>query len=121
MPHVLIVDDEEPIRLLLGRWLSAWGYDIRMAVSADDALEQMAFAQPAIVLCDVMMPDHDGLWLTDRIREQWPHVAVIMASGAQDMDTVRSTKKKGAIGFVPKPFDRELLRQALLRAESSFQ
>ena len=117
MSRVLIVDDEEQVRRLLARWLSSWGYEARMAVSACDALEQMAAAPPAIVLCDVMMPVHDGLWLTDRIREQWPEVAVIMASGAQDMATVTSTKKKGAVGFVPKPFGRETLRQALLRAE----
>ena len=121
MSRVLIVDDEEPIRRLLDRWLTAWGYDTRTAVGAVDALEQMAAAPPEIVLCDVMMPEHDGLWLTDRIRERWPEVAVIMASGAQDMETVTSTRKKGAVGFVPKPFDRELLRQALLRAERVLQ
>jgi len=121
MSRVLIVDDEEPIRHLLDRWLTAWGYDAHTAVGAVDALEQMAAAPPEIVLCDVMMPVHDGLWLTDRIRERWPEVAVIMASGAQDMATVTSTRKKGAVAFVPKPFDRELLRQALLRAEEVLQ
>jgi DNA-binding NtrC family response regulator len=117
MSRVLIVDDEEGIRSLLDRWLTGWGYETCMAASAADALEQIAAAPPQIVLCDVIMPVHDGLWLTDRIRDQWPDVAVIMASGAQDMATVRSTKKKGAVGFVPKPFGREMLRQALMRAE----
>lgn len=121
MTHVLIVDDEEGIRRLLTRWLESWGYRAHVAISAADALEQLAAAPASIVLCDVMMPVHDGLWLTDRIRERWPNVAIIMASGAQDMATVTSTKQKGAVGFVPKPFGREVLRQALLRAEGALQ
>ena len=116
MSHVLIVDDEEQIRWLLSRWLTGWGYDARVAVSAKDALEQLAAAPASIVLCDVMMPVNDGLWLTDQIRERWPETAVIMASGAQDMETVSATRKKGAVAFVPKPFGREILRQALERA-----
>lgn len=116
MSDVLIVDDEESIRLLLSRWLQSWGYETRVAVSAVDALAQMETEPAAIVLCDVRMPVYDGLWLTDRIRERWPETAIIMASGAQDLETVTATRKKGAVGFVPKPFGREMVRQALVRA-----
>ncbi|HKY20133.1 MAG TPA: response regulator [Vicinamibacterales bacterium] len=119
MATVLIVDDEEQIRLLLRRWLQTWGYDARVAVSAADALAQLETTPASIVLCDVIMPVHDGLWLTDRIRERWPDTAVIMASGAQDIETVKSTRRKGAVDFVPKPFGREQLRQALERAAAA--
>ena len=119
MADVLIVDDEESIRTLLSRWLESWGYTARVAVSAADAIAQLETAPASIVLCDVMMPVQDGLWLTDRIRERWPQTAVIMASGAQDIETVKSTRKKGAVDFVPKPFGREQLRQALQRAASA--
>jgi len=118
MSGVLIVDDEESIRLLLSRWLQSWGYEIRVAVSAADALAQMETEPAATVLCDVRMPVYDGLWLTDRIRERWPETAIIMASGAQDMETVNAARKKGAVGFVPKPFGREMVRQALVRASA---
>ena len=119
MSGVLIVDDEEPIRLLLSRWLQTWGYEARVAVSAADAIAQLETAPASIVLCDVMMPVHDGLWLVDRIRERWPDTAIIMASGVQDIETVKSTQRKGAVDFVPKPFGREQLRQALQRAAST--
>lgn len=115
MTQVLIVDDEEHIRRLLSRWVESFGYKARIAASAADALEELAAAPAAIVLCDVMMPVRDGLWLTEQIRERWPETAVIMASGAQDMQTVLATKRKGAVDFVPKPFGREMLRQALER------
>jgi DNA-binding NtrC family response regulator len=116
MHRVMVVDDEEGVRQLLSRWLSAWGYDTRVAISANDALEQMSAAPASIVLCDVVMPVRDGIWLAEQIARQWPETAVIMASGAQDMDTVTRSRQHGAVDFVSKPFGREMLLQALRRA-----
>ena len=116
MAYVLVVDDEESIRRLLTRWLSGWGYESKEAANADAAIEIMT-AEPAdIMLCDVMMPVHDGIWLAEQIRSRWPRTAVIMASSAQDMETVMRMRKQGAVDYVTKPFGREMLRQALQRA-----
>ena len=74
----------------------------------------MMTAEPAeIILCDVMMPVHDGIWLAEQVRSRWPQTAVIMASSAQDMETVMRMRKQGAVDYVTKPFGREMLRQAL--------
>ena len=116
MAYVLVVDDEEPIRRLLTRWLAGWGYEAKEAANADEALERMTAEPAAIMLCDVMMPIHDGMWLAEQVRERWPQTVVIMASSAQDMETVMRMRKLGAVDYVTKPFGRELLRQALLRA-----
>jgi DNA-binding NtrC family response regulator len=116
MSYVLVVDDEESIRNLLTRWLKAWGYESREAGNANQAIEQMTAEPAAIMLCDVMMPVHDGIWLAEQVRERWPKTAVIMASSAQDMDTVLRMRKQGAVDYVTKPFGREMLHQALLRA-----
>jgi len=116
MPCVLVVDDDESIRRLLTRWLASWGYDAKEAGNADDAIVMMS-AQPAdIILCDVNMPVHDGIWLAEKVRGRWPKTAVIMASSAQDMDTVMRMRKQGAVDYVTKPFGREMLRQALQKA-----
>jgi DNA-binding NtrC family response regulator len=115
MDRVMIVDDEDGVRHLLKRWLSDWGYDVCVAVSAADAVEQLTTQPAAIVLCDVMMPVHDGIWLAEQIARLWPDTAVIMASGAQDMSTVTRSRKQGAVDFVTKPFGREMLLQALRR------
>ena len=121
MPCVLVVDDEEGIRRLLTRWVADWGYDAKEAANADDAIAMMA-AQPAdIILCDVYMPVHDGIWLAEQVRSRWPQTAVIMASGAQDMETVMRMRKQGAVDYVTKPFGREMLRQALQRAGQKIQ
>ena len=116
MAYVLVVDDEEAIRRLLVRWLSGWGYEAKEAANADDAIEIMAAAPAEIMLCDVMMPVHDGIWLAEQVRSRWPQTAVIMASSAQDMETVMRMRKQGAVDYVTKPFGREMLRQALQRA-----
>ena len=111
--RVLIVDDELPIRMLLTRSLKAWGYGVRHVGSAVEALEIMA-AEPAdILLCDVAMPEHDGLWLTQQVQTQWPRTAVIMCTGHQDAHTVQTSRKMGAVAFLPKPFSQYLLREAL--------
>lgn len=79
-------------------------------------MTQMEADPASIILCDVMMPVHDGIWLTEQVRNRWPGTAVIMASSAQDMDTVMRMRKQGAVDYVTKPFGREMLRQALQRA-----
>ena len=54
--------------------------------------------------------------LAEQVRTRWPQTAVIMASSAQDMETVMRMRKQGAVDYVTKPFGREMLRQALQRA-----
>ena len=121
MAYVLVVDDEEAIRRLLSRWLSGWGYEAKQAANADDAIDIMT-AEPAdLMLCDVMMPVHDGIWLAEQVRSRWPQTVIIMASSAQDMDTVMRMRKQGAVDYVTKPFGREMLRQALQRASERMQ
>ena len=121
MASVLVVDDEEAIRRLLTRWLEGWGYEARQAANADEALEIMTEKAAEIMLCDVMMPVHDGIWLAEQVRTRWPQTAVIMASSAQDMETVMLMRKQGAVDYVTKPFGREMLRQALQRASEQIQ
>lgn len=114
--RVLIVDDELPIRILLTRILKHWGYAVRHVGSAVEALEVMA-AEPAdILLCDVSMPEHDGLWLIEQVHAQWCRTAIIMSTAHQDAHTVQTSRRLGAIAYLTKPFNHYLLRQALDRA-----
>ena len=121
MAYVLVVDDEEAIRRLLVRWLTGWGYESKEAANADAAIDIMTVEPAEIMLCDVMMPVHDGIWLAEQVRSRWPRTAVIMASSAQDMETVMKMRKQGAVDYVTMPFGREMLRQALQRASEKMQ
>jgi CheY-like chemotaxis protein len=116
---VLVVDDEEMIRDVLSRWLQRLGYRVRAASSATGAVDLMLAEPASILFCDVRMPVHDGLWLLKRVRKHWPRTAIIMASGINDLEIVESARKAGAVDYVSKPFGREMLLQALNRAQAA--
>jgi len=115
----LVVDDEPPVREFLTRWLQDWGYAVKQAASASEALEVMLVEPASIMLCDIRMPGHDGLWLAEQVRARWPQTAVIMATAVTDMPTVLKSRHLGAVDYVTKPFGREMLRQAIRRATAT--
>ena len=121
MSYVLVVDDEEPIRRLLSRKLTGWGYAVKTACDATEALEFM-LADPAyIALIDIRMPGRNGLWLTEYFRDKWKDTVVVIITGADDIAVIEKSKRLGVVDYVRKPFDRELLRQAMERAAKSLE
>lgn len=115
-PRVLIVDDELPIRMLLARLVKTWGYSYRHCETAAEALAVMAADPADVLLCDVAMPEYDGLRLAEQVHMRWPRTAVIMCTGHEDAYTVQRSREAGAIGYVTKPLHPYLLREALDRA-----
>jgi DNA-binding NtrC family response regulator len=112
---VLIVDDESAIRAVLARWLGAAGYDIREAVDAESALEELAKATVDVVLCDVEMPGQGGLWLASQLRERFPATAIVLAT-AVDSIPASVSFKPGIVAYLVKPFARELVLAAVARS-----
>jgi putative nucleotidyltransferase with HDIG domain len=111
---VLVVDDEMGVRDLMSRWLAA-GYDVKTACNADEALTRVQGDPPAVAVCDIRMPGHDGLWLAQQIRDASPDTAVIMATGVQDAASAVTSLKQGAIDYLTKPFGRDRLRDSVMR------
>ena len=112
---VLVVDDEHGVRNLMARWLESGGYDVTTAASAEEALGQFETTPPAVALCDIRMPGHDGIWLAERIRQQYPETAVIMATGVHDVGPAVASLRQGVIDYLTKPFGRDRLREAVTR------
>jgi putative two-component system response regulator len=112
---VLIVDDETSVRELMARWLASGGYDVRTAATADEALQCVHAGAPAVALCDIRMPGHDGLWLAHQIRQEAPETAVIMATGVQEVGSVVTSLRQGVIDYLTKPFGRDRLRDSVVR------
>lgn len=112
---VLVVDDENGVRDLMSRWLESGGYSVASAASAEQAIHLMEDTPPAVALCDIRMPGHDGLWLADRIRHEHPETAVIMATGVQDVGAAVESLRQGAVDYLTKPFGRDRLREAVIR------
>jgi len=112
---VLVVDDETAVRELMARWLASGGYDVRTAANADEALQRVHDRPPAVALCDIRMPGHDGLWLAHKIRHDAPETAVIMATGVQDVSSAVTSLRQGVIDYLTKPFGRDRLRESVVR------
>jgi DNA-binding response OmpR family regulator len=116
--YVLVVDDDPAVREFLKRRLEGWGYAVKQAGTALDALETMAARPASVVLCDIKMPTHDGLWLTERLRAQWPDTPIVMTTALDDADTVSKSRELGAFDYLTKPIDPEQLRRTVQRAAS---
>jgi CheY-like chemotaxis protein len=117
-PYVLVVDDQDVVREFLRRSLEGWGYSVKEAGSAIIALEIMAASPATAVLCDVKMPIHDGLWLTERLRARWPDVPIVMLTAVQDDETIAASRVLGVFDYLTKPIVPKQLHEAIRRATS---
>jgi len=113
--RVLVVDDEPNVRALLKAWLQSSGYSVAVAASADEALRTLAVKPSAVAVTDLRMPGHDGLWLTNHVRREFPETAVIIATGVNDVTAVVEGLRQGVVDYLPKPFDRHRLTDAVAR------
>ncbi|MCX6521869.1 MAG: response regulator [Actinobacteria bacterium] len=111
---VLVVDDDEANRNVLGRRLAKLGYGIVEARDGVEALERLAQPDAGIdlVLLDVMMPRLDGFAVLERHRADPSirHIPVIMISALDDMASIVRCIEAGAEDYLPKPFDPVLLK-----------
>jgi DNA-binding NtrC family response regulator len=111
---VLIVDDESGIREILTRWLSAEGYDIREAPDAETALDEMAKAPADVVMCDVEMPGHGGLWLASELGQRFPATAIVLATAVDSVPPIVSLRPS-IVAYIVKPFTPDLVVRAVAR------
>ena len=103
--NILIVDDEEPIRRLLGYLLEPHGYKVALAGEAREARQRMESGSYALVLCDVNMPGESGMDLIRHILTQYPSTAVIMITGLDSPVLANAALDMGAFGYIIKPFE----------------
>ena len=113
--HILIVDDEEPIRNLFASCLSE-RYFCATAGDAQEALLRLASEDFALVISDVQMPGLNGVELLRSITEHFPNVAVIMVSGVNRTQRVLDAIRLGAYDYLIKPCDLDVLEHSVERA-----
>ena len=113
---LLLVDDEEGIRKVLGISLADLGYEVFTAENGEEALEIFRRENPPIVLTDIKMPVMDGIELLRKIKDKNPDTEVIMITGHGDMELAIKSLKYRAIDFVTKPINDDILEIALGRA-----
>ena len=117
-PVVLLVDDEDTIRLFLEKTLRDEGYEALTASTGAEALELTRSELPDLILLDLKLPDINGIEVLQRVKEEVPEVSVIMLTAFGDIETAVSAIKKGAFDFVSKPVN---LEQLLLAVEKGLE
>lgn len=105
MAHVLIVDDEVPIRRTLKEILEFEKFLVDEACDGLECLVQLKKTQYDVILMDIKMPKMDGMEALERIQTLAPDTPVVMISGHANIDTAVEAVKKGAFDFISKPPD----------------
>jgi YesN/AraC family two-component response regulator len=116
MNKVLVIDDEKPTLVMFRLTLSAYGYMVFTAENGIEGLEVFERERPPLVLTDIKMPGMDGIEVLKRIKEVDPRAEVIVITGHGDMDLAIKALNLDAADFINKPIDRQVLEQALKRA-----
>lgn len=119
---VLVVDDEDTLRLTVKTRLTAGGFETDAAVDGEEAIEKLKQIPFDVVLLDINMPRMDGITALGIMTEEYPNTDVIMLTGFADFATAIECLKKGAKDYLVKPIDTtELITRmrSLLRARHS--
>jgi two-component system nitrogen regulation response regulator NtrX len=120
---ILIVDDEDDIRMLISGVLEDEGYETREAASAEAALEEIATRRPNLIILDIWLEGSrlDGMELLHILRREHPEVPVVMISGHGSIETAVQAIKVGAYDYIEKPFKTDRLILIVSRAIEAFR
>jgi two-component system cell cycle response regulator len=113
--RLLVVDDEEIVRIRLGRVLAAEGYGVDMASSGEEALASMEKKVYDLVLSDMMMEDMDGLELLKKVNRKYPSTIFMIITGHGSLATAIESMRLGAFDYLLKPCDDSELKLRIQR------
>ena len=101
---ILVVDDDAIVIKSCRRILETEGFEVTAVPGADEALEKIKSSEFDLLLMDVKMPKHDGIFLMREIKKNWPDIPISVMSGYPTPETIADVLKLGATQFIPKPF-----------------
>ncbi|MEO1131907.1 MAG: response regulator [Cyanobacteria bacterium J06639_1] len=110
-PLVLVVDDDELLRLVIRDLLEMAGYRVAEVADATAGIEWCRTARPDLVLLDALMPEMDGFDCCRHLRSLFPasELPILMLTALSDAGTADRVAAAGATGYVAKPFKTQLL------------
>ncbi len=111
---VLIVDDETNVCDFLSEYLEYKGFIPEIALSGAEAIQKIGSDDYDIVLLDLIMPDMNGFEVIEWIMQNKKNLPIVVLSGVKDQNVANDALKSGAVDFIPKPIDLDLLEKILL-------
>ena len=116
MSRVLLIDDEEDLRLSTAQALELAGLDVVTVDNADHVFELIGYSFDGIIVSDIRMPGMDGMTLLQKVRELDAEIPVILVTGHGDVQLAVSAMRNGAYDFIEKPFSVQYLAGIIKRA-----
>ena len=113
---VYVVDDDENLRILVGRWLERAGFEVALLADGAKCLEALAEEVPAVICVDMNMPGLSGLETIERIREHHTALPIIVLTSDDSVETAVKAMKLGAHDYITKPLDQTKLVTTLKNA-----
>ena len=113
---VYIVEDNDSFRKSMIRLVQTLGYQTFAYETASDFLSQTSFESPGCILLDVRLPDIDGLELQEILKQKGCRLPIVFMTGHGDIPMSVEAMKRGAVDFLPKPFEPEDLHDAIIQA-----
>src|SRR5882762_3294390 len=112
--HILVVDDQHSIRLMLESGLSLYGFNVSCARNGTEALAAASSGKFDAVISDIYMPDGDGLEMVQKLRAVLPSLPIILMTAQGSVELAVRAVEEGATDFIAKPFEVSAVA-ALLR------
>jgi len=117
MPVVLTIDDEPGIRQSIAAYLEDSGFDVRQAENGRHGIDMIREQRPDVILCDLRMPEADGMAVLEMVVNEAKEVPFIIVSGAGVLGEALEALRKGAWDYIPKPIqDMAVLEHTINRA-----
>ena len=116
MNTILIIDDEPIIRKLLARMMELEGYEVFQAADRASGMKQLTAKMPQLVLCDVFLPDGNGVEMVKEIKELQPEAEVILLTAHGNIPDGVQAIKNGAFDYITKGDDNNKIRPIISRA-----
>ena len=114
--HVLIVDDEQPLREGLARYFRGRGYTVDVAADGTEAIAALERDHFAVLLCDILMPGIDGIEVAKRAVAGDSNLAIVMLTAVNNAQTATAAHQAGACEYLLKPMELDELGRAVDRA-----
>ena len=112
---ILVVDDEQNMRIALYEALSRNGYEVTVAENGQMALDMVQRNPPELLITDIKMPTVDGIELLRRVKAIQPDLPVVIITGFATVDTAVEAMKQGAVDYIIKPFSVEVIEETVAR------
>jgi CheY-like chemotaxis protein len=113
---LLLVDDEQSIRMAVGKFLGSRGFQVTVAANGGEALDALFRQRFDVLVCDIRMPEMTGLEVVPSAIEASPDIAIIMLTAVNDAPTATEALALGALEYLIKPVEFDALLAAIERA-----